>query len=457
MTVRIGDVELTGLQAIYAVENRSLVEQRVPGRQGNVTQDLGREPVTLRLEGWLAGEDAADAVEKLRAAHSGAEARSFAADIAVGSDLVDVIIRDLDIRQPAGWRDRYWFEVLVREHQEPPEPAGAGNAAVEAGITADADAWSANTTDALGALSDPGALAGLLDGNPDLLGQLDMGDFASSLQSGLEDLTGLDLQGVMDAIKKIDPQKVIDLVNKLKDADSLSDVLGVLADEGLDLFEDITGIDTGMLDSIVGLATGGLDFIKQAKNLGEAIVELVEDITDFDPTFGKGRGSTAKDIVLGLDEVAVELDALLKTDTAQDIANIIKDLGLGDQVTAVTEQFDNGLTTASHFLDEHISPILRQLQALKGLLRLLDPLMAAAGHLVGDSDELLAQAGLGETLRPTDEIGDLIKRGRGLLDNGADLLDSLPENDDLQLLRGHLEQVGETFTGFAAETQQVPA
>ena len=45
MSVRIGKIELTGVQDLHTEEARTLVEQRVPEQQGSVFQDLGREPL----------------------------------------------------------------------------------------------------------------------------------------------------------------------------------------------------------------------------------------------------------------------------------------------------------------------------------------------------------------------------------------------------------------------------
>ena len=59
MSVRIGKIELTGVQDLHTEEARTLVEQRVPEQQGSVFQDLGREPVTIVIDGLLFGTDAA--------------------------------------------------------------------------------------------------------------------------------------------------------------------------------------------------------------------------------------------------------------------------------------------------------------------------------------------------------------------------------------------------------------
>ena len=68
MTVRIGKIELTGVQDLHTEEARTLVEQRVPEQQGSVFQDLGREPLTLVIEGLILGDEALSTLENLRQA-----------------------------------------------------------------------------------------------------------------------------------------------------------------------------------------------------------------------------------------------------------------------------------------------------------------------------------------------------------------------------------------------------
>ena len=66
MSVRIGKIELTGVQDLHTEEARTLVEQRVPEQQGSVFQDLGREPLTIVIDGLLFGADALSSLETLR-------------------------------------------------------------------------------------------------------------------------------------------------------------------------------------------------------------------------------------------------------------------------------------------------------------------------------------------------------------------------------------------------------
>ena len=57
MPIRIGKIELVGLNRVYTEDTRSLVKQRGPGQAGGLFQDLGREPVTIVMEGILLGDD----------------------------------------------------------------------------------------------------------------------------------------------------------------------------------------------------------------------------------------------------------------------------------------------------------------------------------------------------------------------------------------------------------------
>ena len=125
MPVRIGSIELTGLQDIRTADTRSLVQQRGPGQAGSVAQDLGREPVVVTMEGLLLGDDPHAALEELRQAQTDARPLAFAADAIAGAELTDVLIEDLQVRQLSGYRERYTFHLRVREYTEPPEPAGA--------------------------------------------------------------------------------------------------------------------------------------------------------------------------------------------------------------------------------------------------------------------------------------------------------------------------------------------
>lgn len=285
MTIRIGKVELRAVQDVHVGETRSLVEQRVPGQAGSVFQDLGREPALLVLEGLLVGEDAVESVEQLRAAQTQAEPLSFAADVAIGTEITDVLVEDLRIRQEAGHANRYRFQIRLREHIEPPAPGDAALDAVNEDIAADADAWNDNSLEAAGLLQDPGALAGALANNPGLLDSLNLNDLAASLVEGIENLTGADLSNLMQVLSEIDIQNVIDLVQALADADSLGEFLSVLVEGGIDILADL-GIDAGLLGDLFTVFADGGELLTRLRRVRDAAEGVASDIENLDLLLG---------------------------------------------------------------------------------------------------------------------------------------------------------------------------
>ena len=120
ITPMLGDVELRTIQHLTTLERRALVEHRVPGMAGSVFQDLGRPSSSLRLEGVLFGDDARAALEKLRQKFQAAEPVSFAADITTATQIVDVLIEDLQVAELAGRPNTFLYAIVLRE--SPPAP-----------------------------------------------------------------------------------------------------------------------------------------------------------------------------------------------------------------------------------------------------------------------------------------------------------------------------------------------
>ena len=233
MSVRIGKIELTGVQDLHTEEARTLVEQRVPEQQGSVFQDLGREPVTIVIDGLLFGSDALSSLETLRQAHAKAEPQSFAADLVVGTDLTEVVIEDFRVRQLAGYRDRFRFSLRLREHIEPPQASDAAMADVNAGVATDAAAWGDGSLAAAGVLQDPASLAAA------------------------------------------DPSKAGGLFSALGKAGALGGMLAKYAQEGAAFLKQL---DPSKLSSLMKAFSGGLEFLNQLKKVADAASHLAGDI-----------------------------------------------------------------------------------------------------------------------------------------------------------------------------------
>ncbi|WP_374502287.1 hypothetical protein [Zoogloea sp.] len=277
MSVRIGKIELSGVQDLHTEEARTLVEQRVPEQQGSVFQDLGREPVTILIDGLLFGEESLSALETLRQAHAKAEPQSFAADLVVGTDLTDVIIEDFKVRQVAGYKDRYRFSLRLREHIEAPEASGAAMADVNAQVSADGAAWGDASLAAAGVLQDPASLPAALAANPALLDNLDMDALGDAVAGNLDKLDTGQLNGMLDTLAAADPTKAGGLIDALGRAGALGGMLAKYAQEGADFLKQL---DPSKLSSLMKAFSGGLDFLKQLKAVADSATRLAGAIRD---------------------------------------------------------------------------------------------------------------------------------------------------------------------------------
>ncbi|WP_164002673.1 hypothetical protein [Pyxidicoccus caerfyrddinensis] len=282
MPVRIGKIELVGLTNIYTEDARNLVQQRVPGQSGSVFQDLGREPVTVVMEGILLGEDTQAALEELRQAQMKAQPMSFAADAIAGADLTEVIIADFQVKQLAGHQNRFSFYLKVREHQEPPQPADAGVAAVNDAVADDAGAWAAGAVDAAGVLQNPDSLMSAVDKNPGLLGHLSAGELGSVVAKSQGTLSGKSFGSLLGALGKVNPQIIGDFLETLQNGGNLGSFIEKLATEGINVLESLTGIDLGAALSIVKGIAGASDFLAKLKRVVDEAQALGMQIQDFD-------------------------------------------------------------------------------------------------------------------------------------------------------------------------------
>ncbi|WP_338866121.1 DUF6046 domain-containing protein [Myxococcus stipitatus] len=283
MPVRIGKIELVGLTQIYTEDARNLVQQRVPGQAGSVFQDLGREPVTVVMEGLLLGEDPQAALEELRQAQTKATPMSFASDAIAGADLTDVLIADFQVRQLAGHQNRFSFFLRVKEYVEPPASQDAGVSAVNDAVASDAQDWAKSNTDAAGVLQNPESLMDAVDANPDLLAHLSPDELGSVVNSAKGSLSGKNFGSLMGALGKVNPGAIIGLVQSLSQAGSIGEFIEKLATEGISILEEMTGLDLGAALAVVKGIAGASDFLAKLQAVGKEAGALGSAIGNFDP------------------------------------------------------------------------------------------------------------------------------------------------------------------------------
>jgi len=113
--------ELRSVYNISVSEKRSIVEHKIPGLQGGVLQDLGREPVRISFEGIIYGEKAKEGLETIRSKFKAGQAVPFSSGISGVSEVTQVLIEDFQVEEVGGTTNRYRYWITLREYSIPPE------------------------------------------------------------------------------------------------------------------------------------------------------------------------------------------------------------------------------------------------------------------------------------------------------------------------------------------------
>ncbi|HET9179992.1 MAG TPA: OmpA family protein [Terriglobia bacterium] len=121
----LDDIELQQVQKIDAEESEAVSRHSVPALDGDFLQDLGRRAVRIELNGVLTGPEAAGGLKKLREKFQGTEPVPFVADIATATQVDQMLIEELNVRELAGKPERFEYAVALLEFIPPPPPAVA--------------------------------------------------------------------------------------------------------------------------------------------------------------------------------------------------------------------------------------------------------------------------------------------------------------------------------------------
>jgi len=112
---------LNSVHNLKVEDKRSVVEHKIPGMEGGVLQDLGREPVQISFEGIIHGEEAKELLKNIRSKFKSGEAVPFASDLSGVADVTDVVIADLEYNEISGSPNSYTYSVTLKEYKPPPE------------------------------------------------------------------------------------------------------------------------------------------------------------------------------------------------------------------------------------------------------------------------------------------------------------------------------------------------
>lgn len=206
MAIELARIQLNRVHKIATLEQAALVYHRVPGLEGNVVQELGRDSVRLQLEGIFYGSKAKDDLEALRKVYKQRQPVDFLAEIVGQAYFSQVTLERFEVRQLADYPEQFSYCLTIAEYVAPPKSAAADTAAVDAAIKRDAQNFmnAAMLPDSL----TPGSIPNLTNPVAPLKGALSpVGEATKNLGTATGGLTSLFEQELSEPTDKL-PENV---------------------------------------------------------------------------------------------------------------------------------------------------------------------------------------------------------------------------------------------------------
>ncbi|MBC1195771.1 DNA circularization N-terminal domain-containing protein [Microcystis aeruginosa BLCCF158] len=141
MTVELAGIKLKKVHKISTIEQAALVYHSVPGREGNLVQNLGRDSVQLQIEGIFYGATAKRDLEKLRSVYKQGKPVDFLAEITGQAYFGQVILDQFQVDQSAQYPNQFSYILIVSEYAVSLKSAAIATdiADVDANILAEAE------------------------------------------------------------------------------------------------------------------------------------------------------------------------------------------------------------------------------------------------------------------------------------------------------------------------------
>ena len=92
MPIELAGIQLNRIHRITTLEQGAFVYHRIPGLEGDVVQNLGRDSVRLRIEGIFYGDSAREDMESLREIYKAKEPVDFLAEIVGQAYFAQVLL-----------------------------------------------------------------------------------------------------------------------------------------------------------------------------------------------------------------------------------------------------------------------------------------------------------------------------------------------------------------------------
>jgi hypothetical protein len=113
--------EIRSIRSVSLLGSRRIVELKIPGLQGNVLQDLGRDPLLIHVEGFLTGANAKNVFQEIDSKFKLGKPIPFLTDIPSISDVSEVVVESFKAQLIGGEPLSYWYTLILREHKSNPK------------------------------------------------------------------------------------------------------------------------------------------------------------------------------------------------------------------------------------------------------------------------------------------------------------------------------------------------
>jgi hypothetical protein len=163
VTPMLGDWEIPRISLMRTQERRKLQEHQIPGRLGNLFQDLGAEAAEIQIAGSVFQEEERSGfLEAARQRFADAQPMTFVADIIEATEIQFVLIESLVVEQHATRPGELAYRMVLRESPPPPPPEDPFGA-LDSDLLDQAAGFVDGVTDALDAVAALGDIPDFTD------------------------------------------------------------------------------------------------------------------------------------------------------------------------------------------------------------------------------------------------------------------------------------------------------
>lgn len=116
MAVKLAGIDLQRVHRIQTLEQNHFVYHRIPGMQGNLVQNLGRDSVRLEIQGIFYGVKAQESLEALRKVYKQQKPVDFMADVVGQAYFSQVTIERFEVVQSSQEPDQFSYSLAIAEY-----------------------------------------------------------------------------------------------------------------------------------------------------------------------------------------------------------------------------------------------------------------------------------------------------------------------------------------------------